>query len=143
MTAETYLDQIKKIDFMIKNKLQEYQRWVEAAEDIGGAAIGERVQSSRNLHRGADAIGKYIDIEQEIEALKRQRQHIIETIEKLPSTEYDLIHKMYVQDYTMKELAYHFGKSYAWVKCKKSNGLKLLQDILDERRAVGCENRAN
>lgn len=81
MTAETYLDQIKKIDFMIKNKLQEYQRWVEAAEGIGGAAIGERVQSSRNLHRGADAIGKYIDIEQEIEALKRQRQHIIETIE--------------------------------------------------------------
>lgn len=132
MTAETYLDQIKKIDFMIKNKLQEYQRWVEAAEGIGGAAIGERVQSSRNLHRGADAIGKYIDIEQEIEALKRQRQHIIETIEKLPSTEYDLIHKMYVQDYTMKELAYHFGKSYDTVKRWRNHALELIQAMLDE-----------
>lgn len=131
MTAESYLDQIKKIDFMIKNKLQEYQRWVEAAESIGGAAIGERVQSSRNLHRGADAIGKYIDIEQEIEALKRQRQHIIETIERLPSAEYEVICMLFVQDYSMKEIAYQRSKSYAWVKCKKSNGLKLLQDMLD------------
>lgn len=132
MNAETYLDRIKKIDSMIKNKLRDYARWVEVADGLGGAALGERVQSSRNLHRGSDAIDTYIDIEREINALKKERQSIIATIEQLPSTEYDVIYKLYVEDYTMKELAYHAGKSYDWVKSKKKHGLELVQGLLDK-----------
>lgn len=148
MTAEEYLDQIKKIDSMIKNRLRDHARWVEVADGLGGASDGERVQSSRNLHRGADAIGNYIDIEREISALKRERQEIINTIERLPSTEYDLIYKLYVGEYdkkrditkyyTMKELAYHFEKSYDWVKFKKKRALMLIQSMLD-REAANCE----
>ena len=132
MTAEQYLDRIKKIDAMIKNKQREHWRWEEVADGMGGASDGERVQASRNLHRSADAIGNYIDLEREIDALKQERQTIIHTIEQLPSTEYDLIHKFYVQDYTMKELAYHFGKSYDWVKAKKRRALMLIQGIIDK-----------
>lgn len=132
MKAIIYLDRIKKIDAMIRNKLRDHARWVGVAEGLGGASDGERVQSSRNLHRGADAIGNYIDLEREIEALKQERKEIINTIEQLPSTEYDLIYKLYVQDYTMKEIAYHFGKSYDWVKLKKKRALVLLQAILDD-----------
>lgn len=135
MRAETYLDRIKKIDAMIKNKLRDHERWVAVAEGLGGASVGERVQTSRNLHRGADAIGNYIDIESEIRALKQERQAIIKTIEQLPSTEYDLIYKLYVQDYSMKELAYHFGKSYDWVKLKKRHALRLIQTMLDGETA--------
>lgn len=135
MQAEQYLDRVKKIDAMIKNKLRDHERWVEVAEGLGGASVGERVQTSRNLHRGSDAIGNYIDIENEIAHLKQERQAIIQTIEQLPSTEYEVIYKLYVQDYTLKELAYHFGKSYDWVKRKKSNGLKLLQGMLGEGKA--------
>lgn len=131
MTAEQYLDRIKKIDAMIKNKQREHWRWEEVADGMGGASDGERVQASRNLHRSADAIGNYIDLEREIDALKQERQTIIHTIEQLPSTEYDLVHKIYVQDYTMKELAYHFGKSYDWVKGKKRRALMLVQTMLD------------
>jgi DNA-directed RNA polymerase specialized sigma24 family protein len=135
MTAEQYLDQIKKLDAMIKNKLRDHARWVEVADGIGGASDGERVQSSRNLHRGADAIGNYIDIEREISALKRERQEIINTIERLPSTEYDLIYKLYVEDYSMKELAYIKKKSYDWVKFKKKCALMLIQSMLDREAA--------
>ena len=131
MEAERYLDRIKKIDAIIENKLSEYDRWVGVADGIGGASIGERVQSSRNLHSGADAIGRYIDIEREIDALRSERQRILETIEQLPSTEYDLIYKLYAQSYSMKELAYHFGKSYEWVKFKKRHALMLIQAMLD------------
>lgn len=138
MTAEEYLDQIKKIDSMIKNRLRDHARWVEVADGLGGAFDGERVQSSRNLHRGADAIGNYIDIEREISALKRERQEIINTIERLPSTEYDLIYKLYVEDYSMKELAYSKKKSYDWVKFKKKRALMLIQSMLD-REAANCE----
>lgn len=136
MTAEQYLDRIKKIDAMIKNKQREHWRWEEVADGMGGASDGERVQASRNLHRSADAIGNYIDLEREIDALKQERQTIIHTIEQLPSTEYDLIHKFYVQDYTMKELAYHFGKSYDWVKAKKRRALMMVQTMLDAQTST-------
>lgn len=131
MQAENYLDRIKKIDSMIQNKTRDHQHWVEVADGSGGSAIGERVQTSRNLHRGADAIGRYIDIEREIEVLKQERQEIIETIERLPSTEYDVIYKLYVQDYSMKEIAYIKKKSYDWVKRKKRWALEFIQAILD------------
>ena len=131
MRAETYLDRIKKIDAMIRNKLRDHERWVEAAEGLGVDAVGERVQTSRNLHRGSDAIGNYIDIESEIRALKQERQEIIQTIEQLPSAEYEVIYMLYVHNYTMKEIAYHKRKSYDWVKAKKRNGLMLVQAVLD------------
>lgn len=130
--AEQYLDRIKKIDSMIKNKLRDYDRWVEVAEGLGGTATGDRVQASRNLHRGSDAIGNYIDIEAEICSLKRERQGIIKTIEQLPSAEYELIYKLYVEDYTMKEIAYQKGKSYGWVKLKKKSALQLVQALIDD-----------
>ena len=136
MTAEQYLDRIKKIDAMIKNKQREHWRWEEVADGMGGASDGERVQASRNLHRSADAIGNYIDLEREIDALKQERHTIIQTIEQLPSTEYDLVHKIYVQDYTMKELAYHFGKSYDWVKAKKRRALMMVQSMLDAQTST-------
>jgi DNA-directed RNA polymerase specialized sigma24 family protein len=128
--------QIRKLDAMIRNKSRDYQRWMEAAECMGGASIGERVQSTRNLHRGSDAIDNYIDAEREIKALKQERQAIIKTIERLPVTEYDLIYRLYVQDQTLKELAYHFGKSYDWVKIKKKRALMLVQAMLDEETAL-------
>lgn len=136
MNAETYLDRIKKLDTMIRNKLKEYNRWVELAEGIGGASVGDRVQSTRNLHKGADAIGNYIDIETEIQALEDERQSIINTLEKLPFTEYDLLYKLYVNYYTMKEVAYHTGKSYDWVRMRKGQALRLLQSVLDARTST-------
>lgn len=134
MNAETYLDRIKKIDSMIKNKLRDYQRWVEQADGLGGAALGERVQSSRNLHRGSDAIDTYIDLEREINALKQERQRIIETIEQLPSLEYDVIYKLYVENYTLKEIAHHFSKCYDWARYKKQDAINLVQALLDAKQ---------
>ena len=131
MSAEERLERIKKIDSMIKNKLRDHARWLEVADGLCGASLGERVQSSRNLHRGSDAIDTYIDLEREINALKQERQRIIETIEQLPSAEYDVIYKLYVEDYTMKEVAYHSGKTYDWVKRHKRSALLMLQTFSD------------
>ena len=146
MTAEEYLDRIKKIDAMIKNKQREHWRWEEVADGMGGASDGERVQASRNLHRSADAIGNYIDLEREIDALKQERQTIIRTIEQLPSIEYDVIHKLYIgvynrerdiyKVYTRKEVAYIYGKSLDWVKERKRKGLMLIQTMLDAQTST-------
>lgn len=132
MRAETYLERIKKINLLIMNKKREHARWVDAAEGLGGVASGDRVQASRNLHRGADAIGNYIDLEREIKCLESEKQNIIRTIEQLPGVEYDILHKLYIQEYSRKEVAYQYKKSLDWVKLKKRHALRLLQEILDK-----------
>ena len=99
---------------------------------MGGFSVGDKVQSSRNLHKGADAISNYIDIEREIDELKKKRQELINTLQLLSPIEYDILYKLYIEDYVLKELASEFHKSYAWVKEKKRKALKHLQDILDK-----------
>lgn len=133
MTAERYLMQIKKIDAIIVNKLKDHRRWVELAEGLGGFSVGEKVQSSRNLHSGADAIGRYIDIEREIDELKLKRLAIIADIERLPPEEYEIIYKLFVEDRTLKEIAYEKRRSYEWVKVRKRRGLDILQRLIDKK----------
>ena len=133
MTAEKYLEQVKKIDAIILNKLKEYKRWVDVAESMGGFSVSDRVKASRNLHRGADAIAEYIDIDREINELKKRKNEVLGTIQQLPLDEYKVLYKIYVEGCMVKELPSQFDKSYDWVKKKKSNGLRLLQNILDER----------
>lgn len=136
MTAEEYLGLIKKIDAIIVNKLRDHAKWVEVAEGLGGASVGERVQSSRNLQQMPTAIGNYIDIEGEIRALERERQEIIYTLEQLPYTEYETLFLLYVGDQTLKEVAYYFKKSYDWAKAKKRTALQHLQEIIDEKKGL-------
>jgi DNA-directed RNA polymerase specialized sigma24 family protein len=134
VTAEKYLEQIQKIDVIIINKLKDYKRWVSIAEGFGGFSVGDRVQSSRNLHRGADAIGRYIDIEREIEALKQQRQEVIDTIQRLPRDEYKVLYSIFVDGCMLKELPSMFDKSYDWAKKTKRTALMHVQEILDKER---------
>lgn len=139
MTAEKYLEQIKKIDAIIVDKLNDYKRWVELANGLGGFSVGERVSATRNLHKGADAIGKYIDIEREIDELKEKREDIINTIRQLPKDEYKILYILYVErkkngdDYLLKELPSMFDKSYGWVRLHKNMALRLVQAMLDEK----------
>ena len=132
MQAEKYLSRIILIDAIISNKKEEYNRCVKIAEGLGDFSVSERVQTSRNLHSGQNAIIKYIDIENEIKALEKERQAIIHTLEQLPPDEYKVLYKIYVNEHTLKEISYSAGKSYEWVKKVKQKALKRVQLILDK-----------
>lgn len=132
MRADVYLDQIKKIDLIIINKRDDYKRWVDIATGLGSFSDSERVKSSSNPQKIPNAIIKYVDIEREIDELKRKRAEIIKTIERLPSAEYMVIYSLYVEGYTLKEISYRYKKSYEWAKKKKQRGLMLIQRIIDE-----------
>lgn len=132
VTAEEYLEQIRKIDTIIINKLNDYNRWVEIAEGMGGFSVGDKVQTSRNLHQIPNAIGKYIDIEKDIEVLKERRKAIIKMMERLPENEYRLLYSVYVENKMLKELPSLFDKSYDWVKKTKARALRNVQRMLDE-----------
>lgn len=134
MRAAQYIERINKIDAIIDNKKEDYSRWLGIAEGMGGFSASEGVQSSKNLQKMPDAVGRYMEIEREIDALKAERENIIKTLEKLPTVEYSLIFKLFVHGYSLKQIAKHFDRSYEWAKKKKRTALEHLQMILDERK---------
>lgn len=131
MRAVEYLDQIKKIDVMIKNKSEEYRRLVNLASGQGDFSILERVMATRDPQRIPEAIARYIDIEREIKELNRKREEIIATVERLSTVEYEIIYDLFVNGCTLKEVAYRHHRSYEWTIKKKRQALAHLEKILN------------
>ena len=137
MNAKEFLRQIKKLDKMIENKLIEVKQLKDLACNISPNLSGERVQSTPNPQRIADAIGKYIDLENEInrniDELVDAKREVLGVIEQLSATEYDILHKIYVQNLTLYDVADAYDKTYSWVTTIHGRALKNVQRILDKR----------
>lgn len=149
MKAKDYLYQVKKIDKMIDNKIAEKTQWEAIAMGTTASINGDRVQASGSQQKMEEKILKIIEIEEEInECIDRlidTKKDVIATIEKLPATEYDLLHKVYigrmvfrngnhVNEYmSLNEVADSKGKTYTWATTVHGRALKDVQDILNER----------
>lgn len=136
--AQTYLEQVEKLDARIRNKLIEQQQWRDIALGITANMEGERVQSSGAKNKMADAIGRCVDMEAEIDSLidilVDTKKEVIQTIERLDSAvEYDVLHRRYIQFQDLQEIADHYGKEYGWATTTHGRALKSLQAILDGR----------
>ena len=138
MKSKEYLLQIRKLDTLINNKIAEVDHWKAVAFSTGAWSEGERVQSSGNKQKMTSAIDKYIDIQAEITAeidrFIALKQEVIKTIEVLPADEYDLLHKVYVQGWTLDEVADHKDRSRRWADSVHGRALASLQRVLDERK---------
>lgn len=138
MDAKQFLRQLKKLDKMIENKLAEKARWKEIAFGTSAKMDGEKVQSSGSQQKMADAVCRYVDIEREIDeqidTLIDTKQDVINVIEKLNTTEYDILHKMYVQYMSLYDVADIYEKSYSWATTVHGRALKNVQAILDQRK---------
>ena len=137
MKAETFLSQLQKIDKLIENKLSEVEKLKRQADGFGGNSDSGKVKSSGKPDKMAEAVIKYVDLENEIneqiEKLINKRKEVINVIEMLNAQEYDILHKLYVQYKTLDEVAYINQRSYTWVTTTKKRALDNVQKILDER----------
>ena len=131
-----FLNQIKKLDKLIENKLAEKEQWKLIASGTT-IQLKERVQSSSKQQKMADAVVRYVDIESEINAcidsLVSKKRDVISVIEQLDVTEYDILHKVYVQYLSLYDVAEIYDKSYSWVTSVHGNALKNVREILDAR----------
>lgn len=142
--AKEYLEGIKRYDTLIQNKRKEQEYWkgimMERATSITAQMGGERVQSSGSKHKMADTIDSGIDraqkIEKRIAELFDKMDAIIADIEQLPEDKSDILHKVYVQYMSLKEVAASRGESYSWVTTNHGIALKMIADILDKRKAA-------
>lgn len=138
MKAKEYLLQLKKLDKLIENKLAEKEQWKAMATSSTQQLSADRVQTSGNPQKMADAVCKIVEIEAEIDAfvdkLIDTKREVISTLERLNPTEYDLLHKVYVQYFTFEQVAEKHNKSYSWVTTVHGRGLKNVQQIIDRRK---------
>lgn len=137
MKAKDYLMQVEKLDTIIRNKLVEKAQWMDISLGVTSQLGGEKVQSSGNQQKMANAIERCIDMEAEINALIDRlidtKKDIIETIEQLNATEYDVLHKRYIQHLSYFDIAAIKDRDYNWVTTVHGRALKSVQRILDER----------
>ena len=153
MDAREFLEQPKKIDLMIANKLVEIEQWKLIATSTTTHQENERVQTSGSKQKMADATDKFVDIEEEVKKcmndLIEKKNDVISVIEQLKAKEYDVVHKMYIGVLeevmvfgekrkvtvykTLDEVAWMNGKSRSWAKGKHKSALANVQRILDER----------
>lgn len=138
MDAKCFLRQAEKLDARIKNKLIEQQQWRDIALGITANMDGERVQSSGAKSKMAEAVDKCVDMEAEINSLidelidiKKEVVAIIEQVEN--PTEYDVLHKRYIQKMQLQDIADDYGREYGWATTTHGRALKSVQDILDKK----------
>ena len=136
--ALCFLNQLKKTDRLIENKLIEIEQWRSMAVDITARMGGDRVKSSGSQTRMADAVERYVDIEAEIkkdiDRLVEAKKDVVTVIEMLPAHEYDILHKIYVQYLTFYEVADILKISYSSVTTTHGRALANVQHILDGRK---------
>lgn len=146
MDARDYLNQLKKLDKLIENKLAEKEQWKAIATSTTQQMSADRVQTSGNKQKMADAVLKIVEIEAETDACIDRfvdtKRDVIHTIEQLNTDEYDLLHKVYVQYLTLYEYAEHTGKSYNTVKSVHGSALNKVRHILAEREKL-CKLQPN
>ena len=144
--VKEYLYRIDDIDSRIRNKHKEkkkhYDLMMDAATTITANMSGERVQSSGSKQRMADTVDEkltYIQwLDKKIAELEAEKQEISDTIDLLPKDEHDIIHKCYVQNMSLKEVAAERDESYSSTTSTHGTALKRLGEILEKRKATLC-----
>lgn len=110
MTTKEYLNQLRKLTFMVDAKFEELYRLRTLACRVTVSTEGERVKSTSEPDRMAEAVAKIIKCEDELNILiKRtmnQRQQIIEMIDSLENpSSHKILTLRYVQELSDKEIA--------------------------------------
>lgn len=131
MDVRVYLEQWEKLNTLIINNMAEKLKWLDVANGITAHFGGERVQSSGSQQKMADALDIAADIQREIDQAKAQLESIRRTIQQLNATEYDVIHKRYIQGMEFKDIGASKKQSKSWATTVHGRALQNLQRILD------------
>lgn len=133
MNVDKFLEDLQKDIAMLENKGFEIEQWKSIAEYGGGTTEGERVQSSSSGDAMEKAAIEKVGVEETIKQIKKRIDSKIALLEELPASEYDLIHKIYVQDFTLKQFAYMKRRGSTWASEKHKDAKKHLQAIIGKK----------
>ena len=145
--ARAFLEELAGLDTRIENARFDQQYWdvysigLSSPQGesvlIGGEMHNvEKVQSTPNPHRMEDMILNNMDsksaIDAELSNLLIQRAAMLKVIKMLKTTEYDILHKVYVQKATLPDYAELKGRSYSWAVSQHGIAIQSLQKLLEK-----------
>ena len=110
MTTEKYLRQIKKLNKMIVNRLNEIDRWHEMAENVSSKRfVADLVQSSGVQDRLGIIVAKIVDAESEVDRLVdmyvEKKSTIIKQIESMEYKEYVVFYGKFIDEKPIADIA--------------------------------------
>ena len=128
--------QPQKLNAIIQSRLIELQQLKDLARSVTANINQERVKASGDYQKMASLVDRAVDMESEITSLSNQlldiKKEVSSVIEQLNPTEYDLLHKRYIQGMSFYEIANQKGKEYSWVTTVHGRALKNMQKIIDQ-----------
>lgn len=122
MDTRKYLNQIRRYEKIINNRLEEIEHLKSLATSISISAYGvERVQTSGTHDKIGDTIARIVDDQKEIAKIildyRDKKQEIIALIESVEDTNYyDLLFKRYVEGKKLQVIADEMGYSIGAIK---------------------------
>ena len=146
MNARDFLNQLKKMEDSIKDKLEEVERLKSIALVVTAVSNNviiegekhsvDRVQSSGSQQKMADAVCKYVDLENEIDndidMMIDKKLEVLAVINKLDKpVQCAVLRKKYVQFKSFRQIAEDLHYSYQYILESHSQALKNVQKILD------------
>lgn len=138
MDAREYMEQVVVYDTKIRNKVDAIRALQEAATDTSAAPFDRAGGKTQLLGSKLEAlVCKYVETERKLisdmEELYSNISERIETIEKLPTVEYDVLYMTYIQGKDLQEIADKYHRSYRWAQEKRRRALDDLQITLDRQ----------
>jgi UV DNA damage repair endonuclease len=132
MEVKEFFERLEMIDCQIENKQAEIQMWKGIALNTTPQGESERVQTTKEPQKMANAVNRYVDLEKEIESLAFEKDECIKIIEKVEiPLFYDILHKYHIQHKKLSEIAEIKGYSYDYMRDRHLEAKKELQKVLN------------
>ena len=135
MKAKEYLQQLKRLDILIKQKNKEVDNLCLKSKSASNIDYSkERVQTSSSGEAPfVKLIGRIVDLEteisQEINTFLQEKHKIINQIQELNNTDYiRLLYKRYVEYKSLEHICVEMDFSYDYIKHLHGCALKDFED---------------
>jgi len=135
MNAKDYLMQVKRLDYLIKNKQDEIEK-LKAMTLNGENYGGERVSTSPNPQSQENLYIKIIEFKNRLESdvIKsiELKKEIISVIDKVTNADYVyILHERYLNFKTWEEIAVEMNYTYRWITELHGRALIEVEKILN------------
>ena len=129
METKAYLQQISRLDRMIKNKMSELSQFRELTYGLSAISNEERVQTTLDPDKFCSKIAKICEIEKKIDILIDEyidkKQIIISQIDEMENeTFYEILFSRYIEKKTFEKIADEMGYSWRQIHRVHSNALQ-------------------
>ena len=132
METKAYLQQISRLDRMIKNKMTELSQFKELTYGLSAISNEERVQTTLDPDKFSGKVAKICEIEKKIDALIDEyvdkKQMIVSQIDSMENeTYYEILFSRYIEKKNFEKIADEMGYSKEQIHRFHRKGLKLIE----------------